>query len=732
MSTNNLNYRKYIRVLWILFLLPLLLGFIFVWMVAAEVFGPLPTFEQLENPKSNLASEIYSSDGKVLGKYFIQNRTNIHYEDLSQNLVKALKATEDVRFEEHSGVDLKGLFRVLFKTVILRQDAGGGSTLTQQLAKNLFPREKLSKMGLVIRKVQEWVIAAKLERRYTKDEIIAMYLNTVEFGSNAYGIKSAARTFFNKTPDSLKVEEAAVLVGLLKAPTRYSPKSNPKNSLERRNVVMAQMKKYAMLTPEMYDSLKQSPIKLNFQPEDHMAGSATYFREVLRLELNAWCRSHVKHDGRPYDIYRDGLRIYTTIDSRTQRYAEEAVTEHLSQYQELFYKHWKGRVPWGPHKEILDQAMKRSERFKALKEEGLSEKEIKKIFNEPIPMTVFSWKGPVDTVISPMDSIKYYKYFLQTGFVSIDPRTGHVKAWVGGNDYRFFQYDHVKDGKRQVGSTFKPFLYTLAMQEGYSPCFKVENVPVTIVLPDGTTWTPENSDDEDDGKVMTLKQALALSVNRISAYLVKQFGPEAVINVARKMGITSPLDPVPSIVLGTSDLSVLELTGAYGTFANKGMWVEPTYMLRIEDKNGNVLQEFIPKKREAISEETAYLMINLMQGVTTWGTGGRIRWMYKFNNPIAGKTGTSQNHSDAWFIGITPDLVSGVWTGFEDRSVHFRDRHGQGAWQAMPIWAYYMKKVYADSTLKISGGDFEPPSRPISVETDCKKYKQDDGLDPWK
>jgi penicillin-binding protein 1A len=483
------------------------------------------------------------------------------------------------------------------------------------------------------------------------------------------------------------------------------------------------MHKYSYLNQQQLDSLKLLPIKLKFQKEDHNEGLATYFREELRLELMQWCKEHKKSDGSSYDLYRDGLKIYTTIDSRLQQYAEEAVREHIPDLQKQFNDHWKGRNPFGEHPEVLTYGMKQSERYYSLKEEGLSEKEIEKSFNTKTEMTIFSWKGEIDTVMTPLDSLKYYKRFLQCGFMSIDPHSGQIKAWVGGNDYHYFKYDHVKEGKRQVGSTFKPFLYTVAMQEGYSPCYKVPNVRVVIPIPGQPDWSPENSDNTYGG-MLTLKDALAESVNCVSAFLMKQFGPQPMIDIARKMGITSDLPAVPSICLGTPDVSLYEMTGAYAAFANKGVWTQPQYIMRIEDKNGIVLQEFVPRKVEAISEETSYLMLNLMEGVTR-GTGARLRFKYNLAQPIAGKTGTTQNQSDGWFMGITPDLVSGVWVGCEDRSVHFRTiQLGQGANMALPVWALYMKKVYADKSITISQGEFEKPAQKISVELDCDKYDQ--------
>lgn len=711
--------RSYIKWFWIIILSPFVGLALMVLLASFNVFGVLPTFEELENPDPNLASEVFSSDMIVLGKYFYQNRSNIKYKELSPNVVNALKATEDIRFEEHSGVDIRGLMRAIAKM----GRAGGGSTLTQQLAKNLFHEKPKTKLGRIKQKIQEWVISARLEKSYTKPEILAMYLNTVEFGHNAYGIKSAAKIFFNKTPAELKVEEAALLVGMLQAPSRYSPLRKTDGATQRRNVVMSQMLKYKFISHTQYDSLKTLPIKLKFQAEDHNQGLATYFREVLRLELIKWCREHKKADGTTYNLYRDGLKIYTTIDSRLQALAEAALKQHLKDLQKQFDDHWKNRNPFAEHPEIITNAMKQSERYITLKAEGLSETQIEKNFKTKTEMTIFTWKGEADTMMSPLDSIKYYKKFLRSAVASIDPHTGQVKAWVGGNDYRYFKYDQVKDGKRQVGSTFKPFLYTLAMQEGYSPCYKIPNVRVTISQVGSPDWSPENSDGKYGG-MLTLKEALAESVNSISAYLMKQFGPQPMIEIARKMGITAEIPAVPSICLGTPDVSLLEMVGAYSTFANKGVWTEPIYITRIEDKNGVVLQEFVPKNKEALSEETSYLMLNLMQGVTT-GTGARLRFRYNLTQPIAGKTGTTQNNSDGWFMGITPDLVTGVWTGCEDRSVHFRTTQlGQGANTALPIWAVYMKSVWATKELKYSQQNFEDPKEKLSVELDCSKYEQ--------
>ena len=716
------KFRKYILIFWTLAALPVVILFFVLFLAAKGYIGEeLPTFDELENPRSNLASEIISADHVILGKYFFQNRTNIHYYELSPVLLNALKATEDIRFDSHSGVDLRGLVRVILRA----GSAGGGSTITQQLAKKLFHEVPDSKFKRIIQKLQEWIISVRLERRYTKEEIIAMYLNIVDFSSNAYGIKSAAQTYFTKTPAQLNIQEAALLVGMLKAPTRYNPVRNGKSSIERRNVVLSQMMKYDFIKENEFDSLKAIPIKLKYQVEDHNYGLATYFREELKGEMLQWCKEHINNStGLPYNLYTDGLRVFTSINSKMQRYAEEAMGEHLKVLQKKFNDHWKGQDPWDGHKEILTDAMKHTERYIAMKANKTTDKEIEKAFNKKEKMTVFSWRGDIDTLLSPMDSIRYFKKILQCGFMSMEPKSGLVRAWVGGTDYRYFKYDHVKEGKRQVGSTFKPFLYTLAMQEGYSPCYKIPNVRVTFDLPSGEQWSPENAD-ANYGGMLTLKQGLAESVNCISAYLMKQFGPQAMIEIVRKMGITSPILPVPAICLGTPDVSVFEMVGAYSSFANKGVWTQPIYLTRIEDKNGNVLQDFVPRKVEAISEETAYLMLKLMEGVVQFGTGARLRGEYKIPYAIAGKTGTTQNQSDGWFMGITPDLVSGCWVGCEDRIVHFRTLElGQGARTAMPIWAIYMKKLYGDNFLNISRGNFVAPDEPLNVELDCGKYIQ--------
>lgn len=711
--------------------------FLLFYGIVHEWLGPMPTFEELENPKTNLATEIISADGKILGTYYIENRSNVSYDELPPDLVKALISIEDIRFYEHSGIDKRALFRVAFGVATGDSDKGGGSTLTQQLAKNLFPREEnLNKLRLVIRKLKEWVTATKLEYNYSKDEIIAMYLNTVFYGHNAFGIKKAAETFFGKEPIDLNVQEAALLAGVVNAPTKYSPKRNPAKALKRRNLVLKRMCENDCLSKHDYDSISELPIDLShFGVLDHNTGQATYFREFLRGEMTEWAKTHYKADGTPYNIYRDGLRIYTTIDSRMQKYAEDAVREHLSlDLQPTFYKHWKNdkMAPFVLESEddiekVMTLSMKRTERYRVMRNAGIPYDSIVAEFHKPMPMTVFSWNGPIDTVLTPWDSIYYYKYFLQSSLMSVDVKTGYVKAYVGGNDYRFFQYDHVTQAKRQVGSTFKPFLYALAMQEGeYTPCTTVPNISYSIQTPDGKFWEPKDSGKDKIGEEVTLRWALAHSNNRISAYLMKRFGPQAVIQMARRMGVTSEIPAVPSICLGVCDISLYEMVGAMNTFANKGVYVKPIFVTKIEDKNGNVIEKYTSEKSEALDEVTAYKMIELMKGVVYEGTGIRLRFKYGFTNPIAGKTGTTQNQSDGWFMGITPDLVTGVWTGAEDRSVHFRTISlGQGSNMALPIWALYMQKVYADSTLGISKGDFDKPLTDIALDFDCDKYEEE-------
>ena len=732
----GLSKKFFIR-FWSCFAIFLVAVVLFFICIELEVFGEMPSFEELENPKSMLASEVYSADGELLGKYYFENRSNVHYSELSPSLVEALIATEDARFYEHSGVDLRALGRA-FKGMTTGDRKGGASTITQQLVKNLFPRGKLSKGKLIIRKFQEWVTAIKVERSYTKEEIIAMYFNTMDFGSQAFGIKSASWTFFHKEPKDLNMEESAVLVAILNAPTRYSPVQNPDRALQRRNLVLSQMKKYGYIEQHVCDSVQQLPLDVSlYSIQDQNAGLAPYFREYLRLELKKWCEEHTKADGTPYNLYKDGLRIYTTIDSRIQRYAEEAIREWLGgELQPAFFTHWKDtkNAPFSQISEEernrLDEgSKKRSDRYREMKAAEYTEKQIDSAFNTPTRMRVFSWNNPIDTIMSPMDSIKYYYWFLRSGLMAMEPHTGYVKAYVGGPDYRYFKYDQVKYAARQVGSTFKPFVYTIAMQEkGYTPCSEIPKIQPSIELPDGKFWTPANANKDRIGEMVTLKWALANSDNWISAHLMKEISPQSVISLTRKMGVTSPIDPVPSICLGTADITLCEMVGAFNTYPSQGVYVEPVFISRIEDKYGNVLENFVPNRTQAMSEETAYTMLRTMQGVVESGTSVRLRYRYQLLNPIAGKTGTTQNHSDGWFIGMTPYLTAGVWTGGEYRSIHFRSiTYGQGAHMALPIWALFMQKVYDDKTINMPKDDFPKPTSGHEVNFDCSH----ENLNKW-
>ncbi len=731
-SVSKSQIKKYLKGFWASYLVVIGLIALFFICVGFGLFGSMPSFEELENPKSNLATEVISSDGKLLGKYYIENRSNTHYQELSPNVINALIATEDARFEKHSGIDAIAIFRV-FWGMASGASKGGGSTITQQLAKNLFPRKQdRSPVETALIKFKEWITAVKLERNYSKDEILAMYLNTVDFGSQSYGIKSAAKTYFNKEPAQLNVEEAAMLVGILKAPTWFSPVRNPARAFDRRNTVMHQMLKYDYITQSEFDSLKSSPVDMtNYRLQDHTTGIATYFREYLRMVLAEWCTQNPKEDGTPYNLYRDGLKVHTTINYRMQEHAEAAMLEYLGkELQPAFFKHWKG-VPNAPFafegatakketENLMLSAMRRTDRYAHDKTGGKTDAQILQEFKVPSKMRVFSYRGEIDTVMTPMDSIRYYKYFLQSGLMSMDPLNGQVRAYVGGINYRFFQYDHVKLSKRQVGSTFKPFLYTLAMQEGESPCSLYPNVQPVIDLGNGEVWAPENASEERLGQQVTLKWALANSNNWVSGQLIRKYSPKAVVAMAHKMGVTSDIPVVYSIALGSCDISLYEMVGAMSVFANKGVFIEPSFITRIEDKNGNVLQTYNAKSQEVISEETAYLMIQLMKGVVDGGTGVRLRYKYGLDNPIAGKTGTTQNQSDGWFMGITPDLVTGVWVGCEDRAAHFRSiTLGQGANMALPIWGLYMQRIYADAGLHYSKRDFDPPKNPLNVDLDC-------------
>ena len=728
------NYLKYILILWASFFGGIVLIALLFVLISNGFLGKMPSFEELENPQSSQASLIYADDGRMLGSYFIENRSDVDFRDLSPNLVNALIATEDIRFYEHSGIDFKALARV-FIGVITGSNRGGGSTITQQLAKQLFTERPGSSLARVKQKLNEWVISIKLERSYSKEEIIAMYLNKYDFINNADGIQTASRVYFGTTPDSLKLTEAATLVGMLQNSSLYNPFRRPELVTERRNVVLKQMYRNNYIDQITYDSAHVQPLGLNVNKQGHAEGMANYFREYLRGYLTDWASSHLKPDSTPYDLYRDGLRIFTTINYDMQMYAEKAVREHLGKdLQPSFDTHWQGftNAPFDFEEEnaeeeiekIMQTAKRRSERYRMMRKANYSNDSIDIAFKTPTEMTLFSWHGDIDTILTPMDSILYYKSILQAGVMSVHPLTGHIKTYVGGIDYRYFKYDHVTQAKRQVGSTFKPVVYTLAMQEGnMSPCSKMPNIQPMIRLPDGTFWKPRNSNSAFEGQEVSLKWALANSINWISAQLIDKYNPSAVVKMARNLGITGYIPAVHAIALGTPDISLYEMVGAMATFANKGVHLKPIFITRIEDKNGNVLERFAPESNEAMSEETAYLMVSLMKGVVESGTGNRLQWKYGFTNPIAGKTGTTQNQSDGWFMGITPKLVTGIWVGAEDRSVHFRTiTEGQGANMALPIWALFMKDVYNDKTIGLYKGDFDEPSKPLSVEIDCDKF----------
>ena len=740
------DFKKYIKRFWVIlfsgFAAVLLLFLITSW----GWLGALPTFEELENPQTNLATEVISIDGKTIGKYAKENRTPIKYEELPQNLVNALVATEDERFYSHSGIDFRGTARAVIKL----GSGGGASTITQQLAKNLFTKRASKNIVMrVFQKVKEWIVATKLERQYTKQEIIAMYLNTQGFLFNASGIRSAARIYFGKEAHELDLQESAIIVAMLKNPRQFNPhrEISKKKSLQRRNVVFSQMARNEFITKEEKDSLQKLPLKINYTPESHSDGDATYFRAYLQKVMRKWVQDNPRPNGEQYDIFSDGLKIFVTLDSRMQKYAQEAVKEHIANLQSHFFEEQKKNktapfygISEKKIEEILERAKKNSQRYKRLKEAGKSSKEIEASFNKKTEMRVFSWKGDIDTIMSPSDSIKYYKYFLRSGLLSIEPQTGHIKAWVGGINNKHFKYDAVEQQKRQVGSTFKPFVYATAINQlRMSPCEILPNTLYTI--PKGKygiskDWTPKNSNNSYGGE-LTLKDALAGSVNVITAKLIDKVTPENVVRLANASGIDSKIETNPAIALGSVDLSLIEMVTAYSTFANKGLRVNPMMILRIEDKNGTVLQEFTPETKEVLSEESAYVILDLLKGVTQSGSGSRLRsgWTkyskvvtgfpYKFTNPIAGKTGTTQNQSDGWFMGIVPNLTTGVWTGGEDRATHFYGiGKGQGATMSLPSWALFMKKCYADETLKISTKDFQRPNN-LSININCDKIPSD-------
>lgn len=754
MATNKKNQKskpqkslgRHIRTFWILFT-GFVLSILFVFLLASwGVFGSLPDETSLENPEKNLATEIISSDGKTIGKFYKENRTPVQYDSLPDHLINALIATEDVRFYDHSGIDGKGTLRA----IAFMGSRGGASTITQQLAK-LFFTEQVSrnKFERGVQKIKEWIIATRLERRYTKEEIITMYFNEYDFVNQAVGIESASHIYFDKSPANLTTSESAMLVGMFKNASLYNPLRNPVGVTNRRNVVLSQMEKYGFISNTVKDSLQAQPLGIKFTPQGHDEGIATYFREYARHFMEDWIKENPKPDGDLYNIYQDGLKVFVTIDSKMQEYAEESVKAHMPRLQKVFddqnknnktapFRHITEKETEG----ILNSAMRRSDRWREMTAQGKDEEEIIQSFKEKVPMRVFSWQGEIDTIMTPMDSIRYHKSFLHAAMISMTPQTGEVKAWVGGINYKFFKYDMAKKGRRQIGSTFKPFVYATAIDQMHmSPCDTLPNTLYTI--PAGKhhllqPWTPKNAGDSYGGMV-TLKYALANSINTITARLIDRVGPEPVIDLIEKMGVnTRDIPAAPSIALGTADISVYEMVGAYSTFANEGVYVEPILIQRIEDKNGTTLFQNVPKTRDVISDETAYVSVSLMEGVTQSGSGSRLRgtgrggaevykkavtgYPYDFKNPIAGKTGTTQNQSDGWFMGMVPNLVTGVWVGGEDRATHFGSiTYGQGATMALPIWGMYMKKCYEDKDLDVSTGDFPKPEN-LTIETDCEKW----------
>lgn len=734
------NYNLLIRWIWGIFLFSIVFSILFVFSIRVNLFnlyGGFPSYSSLENPKSELSSLLFSADNVLLGSYYRKNRSQIEYKDLSPELVNTLIYTEDYRFNDHSGISIKDLMRVGIKTILLGQkDAGGGSTITQQLVKNLFKTRtdlndgklnRLPVLGMIIVKIKEMIMAVELEKNFTKKEILAMFLNTIEFGGNSYGIKVATQTFFNKVPSEINIAEAASLVAMVNKPTRFNPVRNPEIALEKRNQILHKITRYNVITKEEADSITQTPIVLTYNVDSHNEGLATYFRSYIRDFLMDWC------DENGHDLWEDGLRIYTTIDSRMQSYAEIVVKNHMKQIQELFYEQWGERNPWVDDngKEIrnyVDMVIKRTRRYKALvKKYGKDSDSVKIVLNTPYPMSVFSWDGEIDTVLSPIDSLKYYKKFLHCGFMAMEPHSGHIKAWVGGINHKYFQYDHVKQGTRQPGSTFKPIVYAAALANGYSPCYEVVDAPVTFELPgqDPPTWTPPNSGGKYTGDRMTIREAMARSVNSITGYVMKSIGAQNVANYGKRLGIETPLDPVPSLCLGTSDVSLYELLGAYSTFVNEGIYTKPYFVTRIEDKTGKVLQEFPPRTREAINVETAYLMVHMLKGATevSGGTAQGLSMDIRIDNEIGGKTGTTNNASDGWFVGITENMVAGAWVGGDDRSIHFSSWYnGQGARTAMPIWENFMREIYNDEELGVEKSRFKQPKRKLSIEIDCDKF----------
>jgi len=728
-----------VKVVWLGLLIALLGTFTLFQMVKRDTFGwfgGLPELQVLERPESDLSSELISSDGISLGKYFRKNRTPVSYDELSPELINTLLVTEDVRFKEHSGIDLRSLVRAIIGKLTFSFQ-GGGSTITMQLAENLYKTNsdqkgslyKYPSTGQLITKIKEWIIAVQLEKSYTKEEILAMYLNTIEYGSNSYGIKVAAKTFFNKLPSQLDYQESASLVGSINKPTAFNPVYNPERAKGKRTEVLWNVYKYGLISKSTYDSLNNKELVLNYLVESQNKGLATYFRTVAKAHLVNWANQN------GYDLFEDGLKIYSTIDSRIQQYAEDAIAEHMDSLQAKFDEHWRGRNPWidDNNKEIpgfLNNIIKRTGTYKSLiRTYGEESDSLAYYLHKKRPMKVFSWNGEIDTVFSTYDSLNYYKRFLQTGFMAMEPQTGNIKAWVGGINHKYFKYDHVKQGKRQPGSTFKPFVYTAALDLGWSPCQTAVDAPVSFPLPgqNPPTWVPQNSNGRFTGKVLTFREAMAKSVNSITAWIMNKIAPGTVVEYADKLGIESTLDAVPSLCLGAGgDVSLFEMIGAYATFANRGTHIRPFFISRIEDKNGNIIQQFTPDEKEAINEETAYLMLHMLKGTVEIGSGRGLSRKLKLNNDIGAKTGTTQNASDGWFIGVTKNLVAGSWVGGDNRSIRFRQWYlGQGGRTALPIYEKFMLKVYENPTLGYEKGYFEKPTKPLRTVINCDLYAED-------
>lgn len=769
------NYKKYLAIFWSIFVLGIATLVFLFWAISKGYLGYLPPLQEIENPKNKYETQLISADDVVLASIYFQgeNRTKVNYNDLSPYIVNALLSTEDVRFAKHSGIDAKALLRAVVG-VVSGKNAGGGSTITQQLAKQLFTENayNVSFIERIFQKLNEYVIAVQLERFYTKEEILTMYLNKFDFYNNAIGIQTAARVYFNTTPKDLKIEEAAMLVGMLQNPAAYNPKRFQDKTQGRRNIVLGQLKKEDYISKEELDSLSALPIELNYNKVDHKVGPIPYFREFIRQFMNAkkpirknyrgwdirsgkfkedstawvnnplygWCNKNFKPDGSNYNLYTDGLKIHTTLDSRMQKYAQEAMRQHLSEEIQPAFFRQEARSPIAPYsgkiantdserlervQGFLERSMMNTDRYRRLANAGISEDSIKDVFNTPVETTVFSWNGDIDTVLSPLDSIRYMKHYLRSGMMAMNPLNGHVKVYVGGIDYSYFQYDMVSLGRRQVGSTIKPFLYTLAMQEGYTPCSKFLNAPITIYDALGRPWTPNNSGDDRLNEMVTLKWGLAMSNNYISARIMNEFKPKTLADLIHSMGVNSSIDAVPSMSLGTPDFSVKEMVRAYSVFVNNGVMADPVFVSKIEDKDGNIISTFNAFRKEVIHENTAYLMVNLLQGVvdTYGGTGSRLRWKYGFEGPVGGKTGTTQDQSDGWFMGVLPNLVTGVWVGGEERFIRFNNlSEGQGANMALPIWAMFMKKVYGDENLGYDPmAEFESPPD-FNIELDCDKF----------